>query len=66
MFFCPNCQNPILKYQGGLASAIVPGDADENPESERIMKFPIIIFCKNSNDQFGPCGAVYIFEGWAT
>ena len=61
MFFCPNCQNPILKYHGGQVEMIVPGDGNDDGEGgESALVFPIIIYCKN-----GPCDAIYVFEGWA-
>lgn len=60
MFFCMNCQGPMFKYQGGQVAMVVPGNADDNPDQERVLVFPIIIFCKN-----GSCDMTYVFEGWA-
>ncbi len=47
MFFCHNCQNPILQYKGDVAW-VVPGELP--------LELPTFIKCSNKN-----CGRVYSF-----
>jgi RNase P subunit RPR2 len=45
MFFCPNCQNPLLQYRGCIVW-ILPGPMP--------IELPVFIKCSNSH-----CGKVY-------
>lgn len=46
MFFCPNCQNPVIQYKGHIVT-IVPGACPS--------KLPILAKCSN-------CKMRYLFE----
>ena len=49
MFFCMNCQNPILQYIGGKIVQVLPGAVP--------AKLPTIVQCNNRN-----CRTKYLFE----
>lgn len=51
MFFCFNCQNPILQYSGDVAS-IIPGYVK--------TEYPIFTMCKNCKKLYSFTGVAYI------
>lgn len=58
-FYCPQCQNPVMRYQGQVASIIPAGVNAMSVAIETIMSFPIETKCTNKN-----CPAKYLFEGF--
>jgi len=52
MFYCINCRNGVMKYQGEVVT-VIPGDA--------LNKFPLEILCRNIN-----CQTTYNFIYWVT
>jgi hypothetical protein len=48
MFFCPNCQNPVVQYNGQVVQ-ILPGAVPTD--------IPILVQCSNRN-----CRTKYLFE----
>lgn len=51
MFFCYNCQNPILQYGGNIAS-LIPGYVKTD--------YPILTMCKNCKKLYSFTGVAYI------
>lgn len=59
-FYCPVCQNPVLRYQGQVATIIPAGIHAMSVAIENLMDFPIEAKCTNKN-----CPAKYVFESFA-
>ena len=49
MFFCINCQNPVMQYVGGRVTNLTPGAVPST--------LPHIVQCSNRN-----CKTKYLFE----
>ncbi len=58
-FYCPQCQNPVMRYQGQVASIIPAGVQAMSMAMDALMTFPIEQKCTNKN-----CPAKYVFEGF--
>gem|GEM_PF-3990194 len=58
-FYCNQCQNPILRYQGQAINIIPAGVEAMSMAIDSVMSFPMETKCNNKN-----CPAKYLFEGF--
>jgi len=58
-FYCPQCQNPIMRYQGQVVNIIPAGVNAMTMAISSVMSFPLETKCTNKN-----CPAKYLVEGF--